>query len=173
MKWGILASGTIAAKFARTINAMANGGESDSAMARGGESGSAKADEGESLIAVGSRSAQKAQEFADEYNIPRAYGSYEDLAADPDVEAVYIATPNNLHYENALLCLNAGKHVLCEKPFTTNAADAQKLYEIAEQKGLFIMEAFWIRFLPLYDKLLSIKPERSFFEFYIILLQIS
>ena len=126
MKWGILASGTIAAKFARTVNAMSH--------------------EGESLIAVGSRSARKARAFADEHGIPKAYGSYEELAADPDVEAIYIATPNNLHYENALLCLNAGKHVLCEKPFTTNAADAQKLYKTAEEKGLFIMEAF--RFTP-------------------------
>ena len=104
MKWGILASGTIAAKFARTVNAMSG--------------------ETEVLIAVGSRSAQKAQKFADEHDLPKAYGSYEELAADPEVEAVYIATPNNLHYENALLCLNAGKHVLCEKPFTTNAGDA-------------------------------------------------
>lgn len=104
MKWGILASGTIAAKFARTVNAMSG--------------------ETEVLVAVGSRSAQKAQKFADEHDIPKAYGSYEELAADPEVEAVYIATPNNLHYENALLCLNAGKHVLCEKPFTTNAGGA-------------------------------------------------
>ena len=142
MKWGILASGTIAAKFARTVNAMSH--------------------EGESLVAVGSRSARKARAFADEHGIPKAYGSYEELAADPDVEAIYIATPNNLHYENALLCLNAGKHVLCEKPFTTNAADAQKLYKTAEEKGLFIMEAFWIRFLPLYAKLLEIIKSEEY-----------
>lgn len=74
--------------------------------------------------AVTPRNGQKAQKFADEHDIPKAYGSYEELAADPEVEAVYIATPNNLHYENALLCLNAGKHVLCEKPFTTNAGGA-------------------------------------------------
>ena len=142
MKWGILASGTIAAKFARTVNAMSH--------------------EGESLVAVGSRSALKARAFADEHGIPKAYGSYEELAADPDVEAIYIATPNNLHYENALLCLNAGKHVLCEKPFTTNAADAQKLYKTAEEKGLFIMEAFRIRFLPLYAKLLEIIKSEEY-----------
>ena len=142
MKWGILASGTIAAKFARTVNAMSH--------------------EGESLVAVGSRSARKARAFADEHGIPKAYGSYEELAADPDVEAIYIATPNNLHYENALLCLNAGKHVLCEKPFTTNAADAQKLYKTAEEKGLFIMEAFRIRFLSLYAKLLEIIKSEEY-----------
>ena len=136
MKWGILASGTIAAKFARTVNAMGS--------------------EGETLAAVGSRSLEKAQRFAAEHSIPKAYGSYEELAADPEVEAIYIATPNNLHYENALLCLGAGKNVLCEKPFTTSAEDAEKLYAMAEEKGLFIMEAFWIRFLPVYEKLLEI-----------------
>ena len=114
MKWGILASGTIAAKFARTVNAMSH--------------------EGESLVAVGSRSARKARAFADEHGIPKAYGSYEELAADPDVEAIYIATPNNLHYENALLCLNAGKHVLCEKPFTTNAARCAKTLQNSGRK---------------------------------------
>ena len=136
MKWGILAAGTIAAKFARTVNAMTG--------------------EGETLVAIGSRNIEKAKGFADEHGIPKAYGSYEELTADPEVEAIYIATPNNLHYENALLCLGAGKHVLCEKPFTTNAEDAQALYALAEEKGLFIMEAFWIRFLPLYEKLLEI-----------------
>ena len=136
MKWGILATGTIAAKFAKTINAMQA--------------------EGEELIAVGSRNEEKARDFAAVHGIPGAYGSYEELAADPEVEAVYIATPNNMHYANALLCLNAGKNVLCEKPFTTSAADAANLYRIAEEKGLFIMEAFWIRFLPLYEKLLEV-----------------
>ena len=136
MKWGILATGTIAAKFAKTINAMQA--------------------EGEELIAVGSRNEEKARDFASVHGIPGAYGSYEELAADPEVEAVYIATPNNMHYANALLCLNSGKNVLCEKPFTTSAADAANLYRIAEEKGLFIMEAFWIRFLPLYEKLLEV-----------------
>lgn len=136
MKWGIMATGTIAAKFAGTLNAMR--------------------DEGEELIAVGSRGEEKARQFAAEHGIPRAYGSYEALVSDPDVEAIYIATPNNMHYSGALLCLSAGKNVLCEKPFTTNAADAIILYRIAEEKKLFIMEAFWIRFLPLYETLLEI-----------------
>ena len=144
MKWGILAAGTIAAKFARTVNAMAA--------------------EGEMPVAIGSRSMEKAQKFADEHGIRKAYGSYEELAADPDVEAIYIATPNNMHYENALLCLNAGKHVLCEKPFTTNSEDARKLYAIALEKHLFIMEAFWIRFLPLYDRLMKIVRSGEYGE---------
>ena len=138
MKWGILATGTIAKKFAATVNQMK--------------------DSGESLAAVGSRREEPAKAFAEEYGIPKYYSSYEELAADPEVEAIYIATPNNFHYENCIMCLNAGKHVLCEKPFTTSAEEAEKLYQMAEEKGLFIMEAFWIRFLPLYghlQKLLS------------------
>ena len=133
MNWGILATGTIANKFATTINAMAA--------------------EGERLAAVGSRRAESAKAFAAQYNIPHWYASYEELAADPAVDAIYIATPNALHYENCKLCLEHGKHVLCEKPFTINAEQAKELYVLAEKKQLFIMEAFWIRFLPLYAKL--------------------
>ncbi len=136
MKWGILATGNIAKNFARTIRAMN--------------------DPDERIAAVGSRDVANAEAFADEFGIERAYGSYEELVSDPDVEVIYIATPNNMHYENTLLCLNAGKHVLCEKPFTTCAADAKKLYALAREKGLFLMEGFWIRFLPLYDKLREI-----------------
>ena len=133
MKWGILATGTIAKKFAATVCQM---------------------DPSEAVLtAVGSRTSESARAFAEAYGIPRYYGSYEDLAKDPEVEAIYISTPNHMHYENCMMCLEAGKHVLCEKPFTTNAAEARTLYHMAEEKGLFIMEAFWIRFLPLYDKL--------------------
>ena len=131
MKWGILATGTIAKKFASTVQQMR--------------------DSGEILMAVGSRREESARQFAEEYGIPKYYGSYEELAADPEVEAVYVATPNNFHYENCKMCLNAGKHVLCEKPFTTNADEARELYRLAEEKGLFIMEAYWIRFLPVYN----------------------
>ena len=133
MNWGILATGTIANKFATTVNAMAA--------------------EGERLAAVGSRRAESAKAFAAQYNIPHWHASYEELAADPAVDAIYIATPNALHYENCKLCLEHGKHVLCEKPFTINAEQAKELYALAEKKQLFIMEAFWIRFLPLYAKL--------------------
>lgn len=127
MNWGIMATGTIAGKFAGTVNAMRS--------------------EGEHIAAVGSRDGARARAFADKYGIEKAYGSYEELTADPNVDAVYIATPNNLHLENTMLCLNAGKHVLCEKPFTTCAEDAEKLYHEADEKGLFVMEAFWTRFL--------------------------
>ena len=136
MNWGILATGTIANKFATTVNAMAA--------------------EGERLAAVGSRRAESAKAFAAQYNIPHWYASYEELAADPAVDAIYIATPNALHYENCKLCLEQGKHVLCEKPFTISPEQAQELYRLAEEKHLFLMEAFWIWLLPLYDRLRQI-----------------
>ncbi len=138
MKWAILATGTIARKFAGTIRSMAAAGED------------------QQLVACASRSQEKAQAFADEFGIPRAYGSYEAMAADPDVEAVYIATPNTMHFENAKMCLNAGKNVLCEKPFTTTKADAEALFALAREKGLFIMEGFWIRFLPVHQKMMEL-----------------
>lgn len=133
MKWGIMATGSIARKFATTVNQMK--------------------EEGQCLVAVASRTTEKAAAFAEEFHIPTALDSYKALAENDHVEAVYIATPNNMHYENAKMCLMAGKHVLCEKPFTTNASQAAELYRLAEMKGLFIMEAFWIRFLPVLDRL--------------------
>lgn len=120
MKWGILATGTIAAKFADTVNQM----------------------EGEQLLAAcASRTMEKVESFRAKYNILRAYDSYEAMVQDTEVEAVYIATPNNLHFENCVMCLEAGKHVLCEKPFTTTREEGEKLFALAESKGLFIMEA--------------------------------
>ena len=136
MKWGILATGTIAKKFASTVEQMGA--------------------EGEQLVAVGSRHMESAQTFAQQYGIPRCYDSYEALAADPEVEAIYVATPNTLHYENCKLCLEQGKHVLCEKPFTITPEQAQQLYRLAEEKHRFLMEAFWIWLLPLYDRLREI-----------------
>ena len=144
MKWGILATGTIASKFAKTVAEMCS--------------------DDEMIVAVGSRDVKRAQEFADANGIKKAYGTYEELAADPEVEAVYIATPNSMHFSNAMLCLKNGKHVLCEKPFTTNAGEAESLYREADERGLFIMEAFWIRFLPLYGKLLRMVETKEFGE---------
>lgn len=132
MKWGILATGTIAAKFADTVNQM---------------------EKEQVLAACASRTMEKAEAFRERFGIARAYDSYEAMVRDPEVEAVYIATPNNLHYENCVMCLEAGKHVLCEKPFTTAREEGEKLFALAEEKGLFIMEAFWIRFLPALQKM--------------------
>lgn len=110
-------------------------------------------------VAVGSRSADKAAKFAAEYNIGRAYGSYAELAADPDVDVIYIATPHSAHYATAKLCLESGKSVLCEKTFTTNASQAQTLFKLAREKNLFIMEAFWTKFLPTYRKVQQLIAE--------------
>jgi len=100
------------------------------------------------IVAVASRSREKADLFGQTWNISHCYGNYESLVADPDVDVVYIATPHNLHYENMLMCLNAGKHVLCEKAFTLNAQQAEKCIGLAREKGLFLMEAMWMRFFP-------------------------
>ena len=81
------------------------------------------------------------------------------MAESDSVDVIYIATPNNMHYENVKMCLQAGKHVLCEKPFTTSAAQAQELYALAEEKGLFLMEGFWIRFLPVLQKMQELIKE--------------
>ena len=136
MKWGILGTGTIAKKFANTLRSMN--------------------DDNETLCAVGSRSEETAASFAEAFGIPHAYGSYEALAASPEAEGIYVATPNSAHYENVKLCLESGKHVLCEKPFTLTAGQAEELYALAKEKGLFLMEAFWIRHLPLYGRIRQI-----------------
>jgi predicted dehydrogenase len=98
--------------------------------------------------AVGSRSAERAQAYAKTHSIPKAYGSYEQLVADPDLDIIYIATTHNAHFENAKLALSAGKHVLLEKPFTLDASQAKALVALAKEKDVFLMEAMWTRFLP-------------------------
>lgn len=125
-RWGILGPGKIAEKFATGLTAV---------------------DDAE-IAAVGSRDHSRAQEFADRHGAPRAYGSYEELAADTDVDAVYVATPHTFHKEHSLLCLEAGKAVLCEKPFTINEADSRTVVEFAREKGVLLVEAMWTRFLP-------------------------
>lgn len=106
--------------------------------------------------AIASRSIEKATEFAVRWNIPKAYGSYEEMVADKDVDLVYIATPHSHHYPHAMLALNAGKPVLVEKAFTANAAEAEELIETARSKGLFITEAIWTRYMPLSHKVKEI-----------------
>lgn len=102
--------------------------------------------------AASSSSSSRAKQFLETCKCPSsaaAYGSYEDLVKDPNVDIVYVATPHSHHYQNTMLCLLAGKHVLCEKAFTVNAAQAKKLVETAKEKKLFLMEAVWTRFFPL------------------------
>ncbi len=100
------------------------------------------------IVAVGSRSLERAEAFAAKYEAPRAYGSYKELALDPDVDIVYIGTPHPMHKEDALACLRAGKAVLCEKAFTMNTDELKELIHAAEQNRVFLMEAMWTRFLP-------------------------
>ncbi len=126
VRWGILATGSIAHKFANGL-----------ADAAGAE-----------LIAVGSRSQANADAFGDEFDISNRHDSYESLAADPEVDAVYVATPHPMHRRDALLCIQHGKAVLCEKPFTVNATQAREVVAAARAKGVFCMEAMWTRFLP-------------------------
>lgn len=99
--------------------------------------------------AIAARDLGRAQEFAKKYGFKKAYGSYEELVKDPEVELVYIATPHSHHYAHTKLALEHGKAVLCEKAFTANAREARELIEMAEKKGLFLTEAIWTRYMPL------------------------
>ncbi|MGV8852839.1 MAG: Gfo/Idh/MocA family protein [Rhodoglobus sp.] len=103
---------------------------------------------GHNVVAVGSRTAESATTFAAQYGIPTAHGSYEDLVADPNVDAIYVASPHSFHEEHALLALNAGKHVLVEKVFTMNAAQAETVVARASDLNLVVLEAMWTRYLP-------------------------
>lgn len=108
------------------------------------------------VYAIASRSIEKANDFAQRWNVPKAYGSYEEMVSDNDVDLVYIATPHSHHYPHTMLALEHGKHVLVEKAFTANAAEAEILIETARKKGLFITEAIWTRYMPLSHKVKEI-----------------
>jgi predicted dehydrogenase len=135
--WGILGTGYIAQEFAQGLRVLPDA----------------------KLLAVGSRKLETAQTFANQFQIPRAYQSYEALVADKDIDIVYIATPNIAHKDNCKLCLEAGKAVLCEKPFTLNAQDARDVIDLARDKKLFCMEAMWTRFIPLVQKVREMIDE--------------
>ena len=106
--------------------------------------------------AIASRDIGKAQAFAAKWGFRKAYGSYAQMVADPEVDLVYVATPHSHHFEHAMLALEAGKPVLCEKAFTANAREARALIEAAERKGLFMTEAIWTRYMPLSVKIREI-----------------
>ncbi|KAL1793165.1 hypothetical protein ACET3X_008147 [Alternaria dauci] len=139
VRWGILATGGIAVTFTKDLLC-------DPAT-RG-----VKHLKHTVVAAASSSSESRAKDFLKEVGAPsdaKAYGSYEELVKNPDIDIVYIATPHSHHYQNAMLCLEAGKNVLCEKAFTVNAAQARKLAEVARSKNLFLMEAVWTRYFPL------------------------
>jgi predicted dehydrogenase len=111
---------------------------------------------GITIQAVGARELSKANEFADKFGIPNRHQGYVALVNDPEVDVVYVSTPHPWHHQHALLALNAGKHVLLEKPFTINAREAQEIKDLAASKGLFVQEAMWSRFLPSMDAIFEV-----------------
>lgn len=131
MKFAILAAGGIARKMAEAVTGIE-------------KAGTVRIQK----YAVASRDLSRAEEFAKEWGFEKAYGSYEELAADPEVELVYVASPHSHHYEHAKLCLEHGKHVLVEKAFTVNAAQAEDLMKLAREKQVLLTEAIWTRYMP-------------------------
>jgi predicted dehydrogenase len=125
LSWGILATGWIAELFTADLQLA-----------------------GLTVAAVGSRTQEGADRFAEKFKIPKAHGSYEALVADPSVDIIYVATPHPMHAANAKLALENGKHVMIEKPFTLNAREAQEVVQLAMDKNLVVLEAMWTRFLP-------------------------
>ncbi|GIG27800.1 Gfo/Idh/MocA family protein [Cellulomonas marina] len=126
VRWGIIGTGGIAAAFAGAVREHTRS----------------------QLVAVGSRHRDRATRFATAHGIPTTHTSYRALVEDPQVDVVYVATPHSEHREHALLAIRAGKHVLVEKAFTRNAAEAREVLDAAREAGVFVMEAMWTRFLP-------------------------
>lgn len=126
IRWGILGAGGIAAAFAEAVRSSTRA----------------------PIVAVGSRDRTRSERFATAHGIPTTHVGYRDLVEDPQVDAVYVATPHSEHREHALLAIAAGKHVLVEKAFTRNAAEAEEVFAAARAAGVFVMEAMWTRFLP-------------------------
>lgn len=142
LRWGILSTGGIAEIFARGLASSKTG----------------------LLVAVGSRTTRAAQSFARKYHIPKAYGTYQELLGDPNVEAVYIAPPHPFHIEWALRAAKAGKHILCEKPLTMNYRDTLKTIEAVRRNGVFLMEAFMYRCHPQTAKLVELIRKKAIGE---------
>src|SRR5580765_3504168 len=124
-RWGIIGPGKIAIKFAEAAQRV----------------------EGAELHAVASRDEIKAKTFAEQYGIKKYYGTYEALAADSEVDIVYIATPHTYHHSHAILCMQHAKHVLCEKPMSVNFSSTAEMINTAKSNNVFFMEAMWTRFL--------------------------
>jgi predicted dehydrogenase len=129
-KWGILAPGKMSAKFTAGLKLLDN----------------------VELYAVGSRDAGRAEEFANDHGFQKSYGSYEELAGDREVDVIYIASPHSLHYEHAMLCLKNKKAVLCEKAFALNSREVEGMISEAASQKVFLMEALWPPFQPIYKK---------------------
>ncbi len=137
LRWGVLGTGWIAERFTAALHH----------------------DTRQRVVAVGSRTVTSAKEFADRIGAQRAHGSYSDLVADPGVDVVYVATPHNHHRAHALLALDAGKHVLVEKPIALNAAEAQEIADRAAVRGVYCAEALWTFCLPRYDVIRQLRDD--------------
>ena len=133
IRWGILSTGHIAHSFTQDLKLLPDA----------------------EVLAVGSREKTTAASFAEKYKIPRAYGSYEELAHDPDVDVIYIGTPHSMHAENSIMCMNEGKAVLCEKAFAINAREAKEMIQVARRKKVFLMEAMVTRHFPLTEQIMK------------------
>ncbi|HMB99693.1 MAG TPA: Gfo/Idh/MocA family oxidoreductase [Flavobacteriaceae bacterium] len=140
IRWGIIGLGNIAHKFSQDLLTI----------------------EDAELYAVASRTQEKADEFAKKYNATKAYASYEDLANDNNVDAVYIATPHVLHKENTIMCLKKGIAVLCEKPFAMNAQEVEDMIACAKENNTLLMEALWTYFLPHYQYVLNLIENKTY-----------
>ena len=131
IRWGIIGTGRIARAFAEGLHFTNNG----------------------KLCGIASRSVHSANRFAQEWEIPRAFGSYQELAASDEIDAVYIATPHSSHAENSILCMGNGKAVLCEKPFAVNSLEVEAMIKTSKEMNVLLMEGMWSRFPPLMNKL--------------------
>ncbi|WP_432834538.1 Gfo/Idh/MocA family protein [Dactylosporangium sp. CA-092794] len=142
IRWGILSTGNIAAAFAEDLRLLPDA----------------------ELAAVGSRSTEAAETFAAKHGAARAHGSWRALVEDPDVDAIYVATPHTAHYEAAMLALRAGKATLCEKPFTLAVGEAEELVETARSGGVFLMEAMWMRCIPAVRRMIELAGDGAIGE---------
>lgn len=137
MRVGIMGPGGIAEKMAYTLSKM----------------------EDAQCYAVASRNLERAKAFAEKFGVEKAYGSYEEMAKDPDVELIYIATPHSHHYQCAKICLEHNKPILCEKAFMANAKQAKEILDLAKEKGVFVTEAIWTRYMPSAKIMMSLIQE--------------
>lgn len=139
LRWGIVSAGLIASDFTTMLSSLPPSEHQ--------------------VVAVAARDLNRAKEFAQKYNIPKAYGSYEELAKDPNVEVAYVGTQHPQHKAVVLLCLAAGKAVLCEKPMSVNAAKVREMVAEARSRGIFLMEAIWSRFFPAMEALREVLAQ--------------
>jgi predicted dehydrogenase len=142
LRWGILGSGWIAERFIESVRAHTR----------------------QDIAAVGSRSQDRAEEFASRMELKRAYGNYDDFLSADDLDVIYVATPHNSHHEGVIRALNAGKHVLVEKPIALNRAQAAEMVDLARRRKLFFAEALWTFYLPKFDVLRQLFEAKAIGE---------